>query len=72
MPAAQDTFTYWRSRLALLIKQQAPDREIAEARSNMIATQLRDHIQAALAKAPELPQSRRRELAELLREGEVR
>lgn len=72
MPVAQDTFTYWRSRLALLIKHRAPLHEIDEARRNMLVARLRDQIQAALTQTPDLSPVQRQQLARLFSPGDGR
>lgn len=72
MPVASDTFTYWRSRLALLTKHGAPVQEIDEARCNMLAARLGDQIRATLTLAPGLPLAKRQELADLFRVGDPR
>jgi hypothetical protein len=72
VPVAQDTFTHWRSRLAVLTRRHAPQDEISEARRNMHAARLRDQIKSALETAPELSPSQREDLAALFRVGDAR
>lgn len=67
MSTPKDTFTYHRSRLAILTRQRAPKPELDEARRTLKAIRLRDQIRAALESTPQLTADERDELAALLR-----
>jgi hypothetical protein len=62
------TWTHERARVASLSRSRIPDDpELIEARRNMRAERLADHIRKVVAEAPPLTSSQRDKLALLLR-----
>jgi hypothetical protein len=64
------TWTHERARVASLSRSRtADDPDLVEARRNMRAERLADHIAKVVAQAPPLSNEQREKLAQLLRGG---
>lgn len=69
MPITSEA-AHLRGRIAGLSRDRSPDDpELLDARRNLRATMLRDHVQKVLAEAPPLTQEQRDRVAALLRGG---
>lgn len=67
------TWTHERARIASLSRSRTPDDpDLLEARRNLRAERLADHIKRTVDAAPPLSAEQRDRLALLLRGGEVR
>lgn len=61
------TWTHYRARVATLSRSRASDDpELIEARRNLRAARLADHIEKALADAPPLSEQQLSQIARLL------
>ena len=58
-----------RARIGWLVRNEAPDDVIAEARRNLRALRLEEHVQKVLAGAPPLNDEQRERIAALLITG---
>lgn len=64
------TWTHERARIASLSRSRTPDDpDLIEARRNLRAARLEDHVQKVVAGAPPLTQAQRDRIAGLLRAG---
>lgn len=64
------SWTHERARIASLSRDRAPDDpELIEARRNLRAIRLRDHVAKAVAEAPPMTAEQRLSIARLLTSG---
>ncbi len=64
------SWTHERARIAALTRSRtSDDPDLEDARRNLRAARLEDHIRATVDAAPPLSDSQRRQLASLLRGG---